>query len=74
MLGHTTSFEELNTLDPQLYKSLLFLKHYEGDAEELTLDFTVSQNDFGMQKTFHWFIMGTKSRSRIEIRFSIFSI
>ncbi|KAJ3403473.1 Ubiquitin-protein ligase E3B, partial [Chytridiales sp. JEL 0842] len=39
--------EDLPSLDPQLYKNLLFLKHYEGDAEDLGLTFTIDQSVFG---------------------------
>ena len=38
---------DLSTIDPQLYNNLMFLKTYEGDAEDLCLSFTVANNDFG---------------------------
>jgi hypothetical protein len=31
----------LPALDPDLYKNLMFLKNYEGDVEDLSLNFTV---------------------------------
>lgn len=34
-------------MDVQLYNNLMFLKTYEGDAEELCLTFTVANDDFG---------------------------
>ena len=34
-------------MDPQLYKNLLFLKHYEGDCEDLGLYFAINQHVFG---------------------------
>ncbi|XP_022369655.1 ubiquitin-protein ligase E3C isoform X1 [Enhydra lutris kenyoni] len=37
----------LASLDPEVYKNLLFLKSYEGDVEELGLNFTVVNNDLG---------------------------
>jgi len=37
----------LASLDPEMYKNLLFLKSYEGDVEELGLNFTVVNNDLG---------------------------
>ncbi|KAI9342736.1 hypothetical protein DFJ73DRAFT_797429 [Zopfochytrium polystomum] len=47
LLGRMTFLEDLPSLDPQLYKNLLFLKHYEGDSEDLGLTFTVDQEFFG---------------------------
>jgi len=38
---------DLSTLDPQLYNNLMFLKSYDGDAEDLCLSFTVGNDDFG---------------------------
>jgi ubiquitin-protein ligase E3 C len=40
-------FNDLSTIDSQLYSNLMFLKTYEGDAEDLCLNFTVSVDDFG---------------------------
>eukprot|EP00536_Pseudo-nitzschia_multiseries_P001810 jgi/Psemu1/251020/estExt_Genewise1Plus.C_230138 len=40
-------FSDLSTIDSQLYNNLMFLKTYEGDAEDLCLTFTVSVDDFG---------------------------
>ncbi|XP_067909501.1 ubiquitin-protein ligase E3C [Heterodontus francisci] len=37
----------LASLDPEMYKNLLFLKSYEGDVEELGLNFTVVNNELG---------------------------
>ena len=41
---------DLSTIDPDLYKNLLFLKTYDGDASDLCLTFTVTNNDFGGSK------------------------
>ncbi|XP_037945574.1 ubiquitin-protein ligase E3C [Teleopsis dalmanni] len=38
---------QLASLDPELYKNLLYLKDYEGDVSELNLDFTVTTSSFG---------------------------
>jgi ubiquitin-protein ligase E3 C len=38
---------DLSTVDPQLYNNLMFLKTYDGDAEDLCLSFTVTVDDFG---------------------------
>ncbi|XP_061569598.1 ubiquitin-protein ligase E3C [Cololabis saira] len=37
----------LASLDPEVYRNLLFLKSYEGDVEELGLNFTIVNNDLG---------------------------
>ncbi|XP_036212139.1 ubiquitin-protein ligase E3C isoform X2 [Myotis myotis] len=37
----------LASLDPEVYRNLLFLKSYGGDVEELGLNFTVVNNDLG---------------------------
>nr|XP_057916398.1 ubiquitin-protein ligase E3C [Doryrhamphus excisus] len=37
----------LASLDPEMYRNLLFLKSYEDDVEELGLNFTVVNNDLG---------------------------
>ena len=34
-------------MDAQLYNNLMFLKNYDGDAEDLCLAFTVANDDFG---------------------------
>lgn len=41
---------DLSTMDPQLYNNLMFLKTYDGDAEDLALTFTIANNDFGVNK------------------------
>eukprot|EP00539_Tryblionella_compressa_P015908 CAMPEP_0178843838 /NCGR_PEP_ID=MMETSP0746-20121128/16414_1 /TAXON_ID=913974 /ORGANISM="Nitzschia punctata, Strain CCMP561" /LENGTH=231 /DNA_ID=CAMNT_0020507587 /DNA_START=45 /DNA_END=739 /DNA_ORIENTATION=- len=40
-------FSDLSTMDSQLYNNLMFLKTYDGDAEDLCLSFTVTVDDFG---------------------------
>ncbi|XP_052278265.1 ubiquitin-protein ligase E3C-like isoform X2 [Dreissena polymorpha] len=42
--------DHLASLDPEIYKNLLFLKHYEGDVSDLGLDFTVAGDEFGKTK------------------------
>lgn len=47
----------LASLDPEMYRNLLFLKSYEGDVEELGLNFTVVNNDLGeAQVTTVWIL------------------
>ena len=43
-------FADLSTMDSQLYNNLMFLKTYDGDAEDLCLTFTVTVDDFGGNK------------------------
>lgn len=47
ILGQYSYLEDLPNLDPTLYKSLIDLKRYEGDAKDLCLDFTVCDEFFG---------------------------
>jgi len=48
-LGKQESFlDDLESLDPELYKGLIFFKHYTGD---LHLNFTVNIEDSGIHKT-----------------------
>lgn len=47
---HQTSdidIHHLASLDPLMYKNLVYLKNYEGDVSELGLDFTVVNSDLG---------------------------
>ena len=39
--------DHLYSLDPELHKHLLSLKTYEGDVQDLGLDFTIAVNDLG---------------------------
>ena len=43
--------DDLASLDPDLYHGLIFLKHYTGDPEELSLNFTVAEEEFGVTRT-----------------------
>lgn len=49
LLGTTADVDihHLESLDPEMYRNLLFLKTYEDDVEELGLNFTVVNNDLG---------------------------
>lgn len=50
--SNRSSFDDLYTLDPQIYDSLVKLRNYHGDVEnDLRLDFTVTQDvGNGLQK------------------------
>ncbi|CAI0408176.1 unnamed protein product, partial [Linum tenue] len=47
LLGRYSFLDELSTLDQELYRNLMYLKHYDGDVKELLLDFTVTEESFG---------------------------
>ncbi|KAE8975711.1 E3 ubiquitin-protein ligase [Phytophthora rubi] len=50
LLHSFNQLNELPSLDPEIYKNLMFLKSYEGDVEDLGLTHTVVQDVFGEQK------------------------
>ncbi|KAG8973411.1 hypothetical protein FRC05_008802 [Tulasnella sp. 425] len=50
-LGKQSYLDDLASLDQELYQGLLFLKHYDGNFEDLSLNFTVTDNEFGETKT-----------------------
>ncbi|KAL3667809.1 hypothetical protein V7S43_007360 [Phytophthora oleae] len=47
LLGKFNYIDDLHSLDPELYKSLMRLKHYDGNVEELALTFGVTEKEFG---------------------------
>lgn len=47
LLGRYCFLDELSTLDPELYRNLMYVKNYEGDVTELSLDFTVTEESLG---------------------------
>ncbi|XP_019456174.1 PREDICTED: E3 ubiquitin-protein ligase UPL7 [Lupinus angustifolius] len=47
LLGRYSFLDELSTLDPELYRSLMYVKNYDGDVGELCLDFTVTEESYG---------------------------
>ncbi|KDR77942.1 hypothetical protein GALMADRAFT_244909 [Galerina marginata CBS 339.88] len=50
-LGRQSFLDDLSSLDPDLYNGLIFLKHYTGDTEDLSLNFTMAVEEFGVTKT-----------------------
>ncbi|KAJ8435762.1 hypothetical protein Cgig2_003184 [Carnegiea gigantea] len=40
---------DLPSLDPELYRHLIFLKHYQGDISDLELYFVIVNNEYGEQ-------------------------
>ncbi|XP_067028528.1 ubiquitin-protein ligase E3C-like [Acropora muricata] len=45
--GTNVDIHQLESLDPEMYRNLLFLKNYRGNVEDLSLNFTVVNNDLG---------------------------
>ncbi|KAI3937413.1 hypothetical protein MKX01_040079 [Papaver californicum] len=43
ILGRYSFVDELSTLDPEVYRNLMYVKHYDGDVKDLSLDFTVTE-------------------------------
>lgn len=50
-MGHLDDLASLKSLDPELYRGLIYLKNYAGDVEtDLSLNFTVTDEEFGERK------------------------
>ncbi|KAI4371341.1 hypothetical protein MLD38_019588 [Melastoma candidum] len=47
LLGRYSFLDELSTLDPEVYRNLMYIKHYDGDVKDLSLDFTITEESFG---------------------------
>lgn len=47
LLGRYSFLDELSSLDPELYRNLMYVKHYDGDVGDLSLDFTVTEESLG---------------------------
>ncbi|KAH8980602.1 HECT-domain-containing protein [Lactarius hatsudake] len=50
-LGKQSFLDDLASLDPDLYQGLIFLKHYPGNPEDLSLNFTIADEEFGVART-----------------------
>eukprot|EP00884_Botryococcus_braunii_P011773 jgi/Botrbrau1/20597/Bobra.113_1s0023.1 len=48
--GRRPVFDDLASLDPDLHRSLAHLKRYEGNVEELALDFTLEEEVAGQRR------------------------
>lgn len=50
---HLCAFDELSQLDPELYKSLTYVKHYTAtsDVADLSLTFSVTEDELGRFRT-----------------------
>lgn len=45
-----SDINDLVTLDPELYRNLMFLRDYDGDFADLALTFTTADNDVGQSR------------------------
>lgn len=52
LLGRYSFLDELSTLDPEVYRNLMYIKHFDGDVKELSLDFTITEESFGKNHVF----------------------
>ncbi|KJE88758.1 ubiquitin protein ligase [Capsaspora owczarzaki ATCC 30864] len=50
LLGRQIYINDLASLDPQLYKNLVFVKQFQGDVEELGLAFTETESQGGFTR------------------------
>ncbi|EJD34846.1 HECT-domain-containing protein [Auricularia subglabra TFB-10046 SS5] len=50
-LSKQSFLDDLASLDRELYNGLIFLKHYQGNLEDLALNFTINEDDFGVTRT-----------------------
>lgn len=50
LLGRYSFIDELSTLDPELYKNLMYVKSYDSDLKELSLDFTTMEESLGRRQ------------------------
>lgn len=49
-LGRQSYLDDLASLDAELYKGLISLKDYQGNVEDLSLNFTVTEDEFGVSR------------------------
>ncbi|GAA6055060.1 hypothetical protein JCM3770_001778 [Rhodotorula araucariae] len=50
-LGRQAYLDDLASLDPELYRGLVSLKNYPGNVEDLSLNFTITEEDFGVARS-----------------------
>eukprot|EP00045_Choanoeca_perplexa_P013142 m.147157 g.147157 ORF g.147157 m.147157 type:complete len:925 (-) comp16253_c0_seq2:1506-4280(-) len=52
LLGQRAGLQDLASLDPELFRNLVVVKDYTGDAADLGLDFTVTGNELTGRRVF----------------------
>lgn len=58
------AFDELSTLDPELYKNLTFVKHYDGDITDLELSFAFEEDVLGQVRNLLLLLMSIQVKTR----------
>jgi ubiquitin-protein ligase E3 B len=59
-----SSMDELPSLDRELYRSLTFIKHHQGDVQDLDLTFSVDEDCLGRLVTHELVPGGKRSEER----------
>ncbi|KAF8940178.1 hypothetical protein BGZ47_007837 [Haplosporangium gracile] len=67
-LGQVNYLDDLPSLDPELYRGLMFLKNYEGNFEDLSLYFTVDDEEMGQTITRELILNGANTMVTRENR------
>jgi ubiquitin-protein ligase E3 C len=49
-LGRRNYFDDLLSLDPELYQGLLYVKNHSGNVQDLSLNFSIDENEFGVTR------------------------
>lgn len=49
--GSRNQVDDLSSLDPELYKNLMFLKYYDENAEDLEMNFSILEDYLGSLRT-----------------------
>ena len=52
-----SDINDLVTLDPELYRNLMFLRDYDGDFADLALTFTTADNDVGQSREVRYMLI-----------------
>src|SRR5205814_2333559 len=68
VLGQFNLIDDLSTLDPVLYKNLMFLKRYDGNVDELNLNFSVVIDEYGEKKVIELIPNGSNTPVTAENR------
>ncbi|KAI9246715.1 hypothetical protein BDA99DRAFT_592324 [Phascolomyces articulosus] len=50
-LGGMNYLDDLPSLDPELYNGLIAVKNFQGNVEDLSLDFSITDNEYGKART-----------------------
>jgi hypothetical protein len=78
-LGKQSFLDDLVSLDVELYKGLILLKNYPGDPEDLSLNFTIAEQEFGLTKSLDLVPNGSNiavtraNRMECELRYQMIS-